>query len=130
MKTDNFIKPFIKFVLERDTNMYKSRHPGHRDGISVANLIEEVEKQFDLVMNTFNEAKRSGDPLRYNMEVNQGNCGFNKARHRCTVVRTALRSIDRNGVEKIEESVKRELRGFSTIALNKLKEKKQKEMTR
>ena len=83
-----------------------------------------------MVMNTFNEAKRLGDPLRYNMEVNQGIGGFNKVRHRCTVVSTALRSFDRNGVEKMEESVKRELRGFSTIALNKLKEKKQKEMTR
>ena len=34
-------------------------------------LTEEVEKQFDQLMNTFNEARRTGDPLRYDREVTQ-----------------------------------------------------------
>ena len=83
-------------------------------------LTEEVEKQFDQVMNTFNEARRTGDPLRYDREVTQGICGFNKARDRCR----ALRNIDRNSVENMEEKVKKETRRFSTTAFQKLKEKK------
>ena len=46
-------------------------------------LTAEVKKQFNLVMNTFNEARRTGEPLRYDREVTQGICGFNKARGRC-----------------------------------------------
>ena len=46
--------------------MYKSRHPGRRNGISVADLIEEVEEQFHQVMDAFNKTRRNGDPLRYN----------------------------------------------------------------
>ena len=53
MKTDNFSEPFILVLLGRITNMYNSIHPGRRDGISVADLIEEVEEQFDQVMNIF-----------------------------------------------------------------------------
>ena len=43
-------------------------------------LTEEVEKQFGQLMNTFNEARRTGDPLRYDREVTQGICDFRKAR--------------------------------------------------
>ena len=76
-------------------------------------LTEEVEKQFDQLMNTFNEARRTGDPLRYDREVNQGICDFKKARGRCR----ELRNIDRYSVEKMEKKVKKETRIFSTSAL-------------
>ena len=76
-------------------------------------LTEEVEKQFDQLMNTFNEARRTGDPLRYDREVSQGICDFKKTRGRCR----ELRNIDRYSVEKMEEKVKKETRIFSTSAL-------------
>ena len=81
------------------------------------------------MMNKFDEAKRTWDPRRYDREFNQGICGFNKSRDRCTVACRALKNIDRNSVEKMEEKVKKETRRFSTNALKKLKEKKHKEMT-
>ena len=85
-------------------------------------LTEEVDKHFDQVMKTFNEARRTGDPLRYDREVTQGICDFKKARGRCR----ELRNIDRYSVEKMEEKVKKETRIFSTSALQKLKERKHK----
>ena len=60
MKTDNFSEPFMLFLFGRITNMYNSIHPGRRDDISVADLREEVEEQFDQVINTFDEPGGKG----------------------------------------------------------------------
>ena len=91
-------------------------------------LINEEEEKFYQVMNTFDEARRTGDPLRYDREVSQGIRGYNKARERYKA-KKVLRSIDRNSLDEMEEEVKKETRRFCTNALQKLKEEKHKEMT-
>ena len=93
---------------------------------SDAKLTEEVEEQFDQVINTFNEVRRTGVPLIYEKEVIQGICGFNKARA-AAGMRWNVKEWERS-VEKMEEIVKKETRRFSTNALQKLKVEKQKEM--
>ena len=64
--------------------------------------MREVEEQFGQVMNSFMEARRTGDPLRYDRDVTQGIIGFNKARDRCYTV--AFRAFyfhsDKNKVER------------------------------
>ena len=88
---------------------------------SVADLMMEVEEQFGQVMNSFMEAGRMGDPLRYDRAVTRVISGFNKARDRCYM---AFRSIDKNKVKRMEEMVKQETSRFCTNALMKVKERK------
>ena len=92
---------------------------------NIADLMMEVEEQFGQVMNSFMEAGRTGDPLRYDRAVTRGISGFNKARDRCyTVAFRAFRHIDKNKVKRMEEMVKQETSRFCTNALKKVKERK------